>query len=249
MNSGRGIKRRGCLVASFLALMMVLAIGSPARAQTLDPLSTDISNCPTPAATPACATLAYSQCLWLNKPSLCAEVGAGDLVVWEGDLFTEAGLAAVPRAYVGRIEARFPEILKMVEGATVVGRLGANGMPLLGLEDYPDKTSHQILAVRRVYAERFRSNSPFYKKPIAARFIGTHEVLLGPDFVQSMFFRLEGAHWIITAFAMVGMDCVGMDLNIPYLWHCRRSPPIKGWIDYYPRDQWIDYYPIDKWPR
>ena len=163
MNGGRGIKRRGCLVASFLALMMVLAIGSPARAQTLDPLSTDISNCPTPAATPACATLAYSQCLWLNKPSLCAEVGAGDLVVWEGDLVTEADLAAVPRAYVGRIEARFPEILKMVEGPTVVGRLGADGMPLLGLDDYPDKTSHRILAVRRVDASAFIPTARFLK--------------------------------------------------------------------------------------
>ena len=124
------------LMALIFGWMVALTMVPPVRAQTVDPLSIDVSNCPTPAATPACATLAYSQCLWLNKPSLCAAVGAGDLVIWEGPLETVADLAAVPRHYIGRLGRRFPVIRKMVEGPNMPGRIDANGVPVLGADKY-----------------------------------------------------------------------------------------------------------------
>ncbi len=236
MSGGHHDGRRRRLMALFLAWAAALSMaGSPVGAQAVDPLSTDISNCPAPAATPACAVLAYSQCLWLNKPSLCAAVGAGDLIIWEGPLDTKSDLAAVPREYIGRLGIQFPTINGIVEGPNVVGRLDANGVPLLGSDEY-SSGSHGILAVRRVDHDRFLFDDDL-EKLIPARFHGSHEVLLGPDFVQSIFFRLEGARWVITSFASVGMDCQGegdADDFFAYLWRCHRSPPIRGWSDYYP---------------
>lgn len=238
----RGDSRRGCqlrLMAHIVAWMIALTMGPSIQAQTIDPLSIDVSNCPTPAATPACATLAFSQCLWLNKPSLCAAVGADDLVIWEGPLDTVADLAAVPREFIGRLGVRFPVIRKMVEEPNVPGRLDANGLPVLGTDRYSG-TSQLLLAVRRVYRERFHFDDDL-EKYVPARFFGSHEVLVGPDFVRSIFFRLEGARWIITSFASVGMDCIVQgeaDYYYRYLWRCRRSPAMLGWSDYYPRQEW-----------
>ncbi|NQV62030.1 MAG: hypothetical protein HQ502_20355 [Alphaproteobacteria bacterium] len=223
-----------------MILVVAWAVGtsvacSPIQSQPVDPLSADTSNCDAPASTPACAALAFSHCLWLNKPSLCAMVGAGDLVLWDRALYTEADLAAVPREYVGRLGLRFPVFYEMMPGANVVGRLDANGLPILGSDKYSGN-SKRLLAVRQVDRGRFRhfGNSG---KNVPERFMGSHEVLLGLDFVQSIFFRLEGSRWIITSFASDGMDCIvngEADNYFTYLWRCHRSLPIAAWSSYYP---------------
>jgi len=235
---GRG-RCQLCLTALVIVWLAALITVPPVRAQNADPLSLDVSNCPTPAATPACATMAYSKCLWLNKPSLCAAVGADDLIIWDGPLDTMADLAAVPGEYIGRLGQRIPVVRNMVEGPNVLGRLDADGVPLLGMDKYATP-SQRILAVRRVFRERFHLDTDL-QAYVPDRFFGSHEVLVGPEFVRSIFFRLEGARWVITSFASIGMDCLVVgeaDYYYRYLWRCQRSPAILGWSDYYPSRLW-----------
>ena len=236
MSSGGKKGVWSCLTILIMAWTGTLSMaGSPVWAQTADPLSTDTSNCDTPAATPACATLAFAQCLWLNKPSLCAAIGAGDLIIWEGPFDSEADLAAIPREYVGRLGRRFPVIYEMSPEANVVGRLNASGLPILGSDTYSGG-SRRILAVHQVDRRRFQDFDDV-GTIVPDRFIGSHEVLLGPEFLQSIFFRLDGSRWIITSFVSDGMDCI---VNSPadnyfiYLWRCHRSAPILDWASFYP---------------
>lgn len=78
-----GLKLR-VFAATTLGLATYTNLANARDATSLDPLSTDISNCPTLDATPACALLTLSQCIWLRDPRLCNAIGAGDIIFYDG---------------------------------------------------------------------------------------------------------------------------------------------------------------------
>jgi hypothetical protein len=78
--------RRGSAAAALAIAAAILSF--PAMAEKRgDPLSLDTS-CSEPAATPICAHLTWTRCLYEEEPSLCRLVGVDDV--------TFEGLAALP---------------------------------------------------------------------------------------------------------------------------------------------------------
>ena len=200
-----------------IAIFLSNALESTGYTQTqLDPLSPDITNCPSPNATPACSLLTLSQCLWLRDHGLCEAVGVGDIILYDG-LWTKEELNLLPDDHLGRLAARRPPIYELSDQPTVFGRLNDAGAPLVG-RDYYGSTSQssRIVGVRKVTLERFRDDSPAEPESV------THEVMLSSIPRRSYFFRYDGTGWRVAGAAYDGYVCDDPhEVAWDYSWFCR----------------------------
>lgn len=198
--------------ARLLAAWMVLFLGNVVCHTTvwaggdseINPLSIDVSRCPHPAATPACAAWSRALCQWQKRPELCADVGLGNWVIYE-QVPLSFGEPVIPRAHVGRVAFSVPAIRRVRKGADISGALVAPGLiefdtdPMLGAGD------QLILGVREVSLGRFRKGRS--GDDDWERYVGTHELMVGPYHPTSEFYRKEDGHWILVSWDSEGLDC------------------------------------------
>ena len=197
---------------TFIAMTSMTDAGGPPPPDALSP---DITDCASLDATPACALLTLSQCLWLRDHSLCAAVGAGDIIFYDGP-WKDEDLKRLPDEYRGRLEGRDPPLHEVSNEPTMFGRLNEIGVPVVGKDYYDSAEPQRIVSVRLMDPRKFGRGDPIENR-------GTHEVVLSDFEYTAYIFRNDGDGWRIASIASDGLDCGEIEMVLwDHLWYCKR---------------------------